>query len=48
MPGSTGWNRHRQRRVFDFYTATFAVNFLGEQGPQFNRDLPPPIGRPGG
>jgi hypothetical protein len=32
-----------QRRVFDFYTAVFAVNFLGEQGQQFNRERPPPI-----
>jgi hypothetical protein len=30
-------------RVFDFYTAIFAVNFLSEQGQQFNRNFPPPI-----
>jgi aminoglycoside phosphotransferase (APT) family kinase protein len=32
-----------QRRVARFYTAVFCVNFLAEQGQQFNRDAPPPV-----
>jgi hypothetical protein len=32
-----------ERRAVDFYTAGFAINFLSEQGQQFNRDAPPPI-----
>jgi aminoglycoside phosphotransferase (APT) family kinase protein len=32
-----------QRSVVRFYTAVFCVNFLGEQGQQFNRAAAPPV-----
>ena len=32
-----------QRRVVRFYIAVFCVNFLGEQGQQFNRAAAPPV-----
>jgi hypothetical protein len=32
-----------QRRVFDFYTARCAVDFLSEQGQKYNRDSAPPV-----
>lgn len=32
-----------QRRAVEFYTAFFCVNFLAEQGQQFNRDAPPAV-----
>lgn len=32
-----------QRRAVELYTAVFCINFLSEQGQQFNRDAPPPV-----
>jgi len=32
-----------QRRVVQFYTACFCINFLGEQGQQFNLPAPPTV-----
>jgi hypothetical protein len=32
-----------QRHAVHFYTACFCINFLGEQGQQFNLPAPPPV-----